>query len=100
MTICYHVDDCNLSHRFSKVNVWMIKLLKKEYESIFEEISGNMTVRRCKVHKYLGMTLNYTVRDQVQITMIDFSDKILIAFDKAELKGGGTKTSVATENIF
>ena len=59
-----------------------------------------MTVSRGKVHKYLGMTLNYTVRDQVQITMIDFSDKILITFEKVEPKGVGTKTSAAPENLF
>ena len=59
-----------------------------------------MTVSRGKVHKYLGMTLDYTVRGHVQITMIDFLDEVLIAFDKAEPKGGGTKTSVAPENLF
>ena len=59
-----------------------------------------MTVSRGKVHKYLGMTLDYTVRGQVQITMIDFLDKVLIDFDKAELKGSSTKKSVAPENLF
>ena len=58
-----------------------------------------MTVSRGKVHKYLGMTLDYTVRGQVQITVIDFLDKVLIAFDKVEPKGGGTKTSAAQDNI-
>ena len=37
MTICYHVDECKLSHRRSKVNDWMIKWHRKEYESIFED---------------------------------------------------------------
>ena len=46
-----------------------------------------MKVSICKVHKYLGMPLNYTVRNQVQIKIIDFLDKVLIAFDKAEPKG-------------
>ena len=32
--------------------------------------------------------------------MIEFLDKILIAFDKVEPKGGGTKTSAAPENLF
>ena len=59
-----------------------------------------MTVIRGKFHKYLGMTLVYTVRGQVQITMINFLGKVLIAFDKAEPKGGGTKTSTAPENLF
>ena len=59
-----------------------------------------MTVIRGKVHKYLGMTLDYTVRGQVQITIIKFLHKILISFKKAEPKGGGTKTSAAPENLF
>ena len=100
MTICYHVDDCKLSHRRSKVNDRMIKWLRQEYESIFEYELGKMTVSRGKVHKYLGMPLNYTVRNQVQIKIIDFLDKVLIAFDKAEPKGGDTKKSAAPENLF
>ena len=59
-----------------------------------------MIVSRVKVEKYLGMTLDYTVRGQFQITMIDFLDRVLIDFDKVEPKGGGTKTSAAPENLF
>ena len=44
--------------------------------------------------------MDYTVRGKVQITMIDFLDEVLIAFDKGEPKGGGTKTSAAPENLF
>ena len=78
----------------------MLKWLRQEYEIIFENGSWKMTVRIGKVHKYLGMTLDYTVLGQVQITMIDLLDKVLIAFNKAEPKGGGTKRSAAPENIF
>ena len=46
------------------------------------------------------MTLDYTVRGQVQITMVDSLDKVLITFEKAEPKGIGTKTSAAPENLF
>ena len=34
----------------------MIEYLRKEYKSIFEDGSGKMTVKRGKVHEYLGMT--------------------------------------------
>ena len=78
----------------------MIKWLRQEYERILEDGSGKMEVSRDKVHKYLGMTLDYTVRGQVQITMIDFLDEFLADFYKAEPKGGGTNTSAATENLF
>jgi hypothetical protein len=46
------------------------------------------------------MTLDYTVRGQVKITMFDYVDEILTAFDKAEPKGGGTKTSAAPGSLF
>jgi hypothetical protein len=53
-----------------------------------------------KVHKYLGMTLDYTFRGQVKITMFDYIEEILNAFYKAEPKGAGTKSSAAPENLF
>jgi hypothetical protein len=59
-----------------------------------------MTVSRGKLHKYLGMTLYYTVCGQVKITMFDYIDEILNTFDKAAPKGGGTKTSAAPDSIF
>ena len=50
----------------------MIKWLQQEYESIFEDGSGKMSVRRGKVHEYLGITLDYTVHGQVRITMFSY----------------------------
>ena len=100
MTICFHVDDCKLSHRKSRVMDDMIQWLRQEYESIFEDGSGKMTVSRGKVHKYLGMTLDYTVSGQVKITMTDYIGEILSAFDKADPKGRGTKSSAASKNLF
>jgi hypothetical protein len=59
-----------------------------------------MTVSRGKIHKYIGMTLDYSVPGQVTTTMLDYVDDILAAFDKAEPKGGGTKTSAAPDILF
>jgi hypothetical protein len=59
-----------------------------------------MTVSRGKIHKYLGMTLDYIVLGQVKITMLDYVNDILAAFDKAEPKGGGTKTSTDPDSLF
>jgi hypothetical protein len=100
MIICFHVDDCKLSHRKTTVMDRMIGYLRQEYESIFEDGSGAMTVSREKIHKYLGMTLDYSVPGQVKNTMLDYVDEILAAFDKAEPKGGGTKTSAAPDSMF
>jgi hypothetical protein len=49
-TICFHVDDCKISHVISKVIDDMIAWLGQEYESIFTDGSGKMKVARGKVH--------------------------------------------------
>jgi hypothetical protein len=77
----------------------MIGYLRQEYESIFEDGSGAMTVSRGNIHKYLGMTLEYSVPGKVKITMLNYINDILAAFDKAEPKGGGTKTSSAPDSL-
>jgi hypothetical protein len=100
ITICFHVDDCKSSHHSSRANDNMIDWLWQEYESIFEDGSGQMAVSRGRVHKCLGMTLEYTICGQVNISMFDYIDKIINAFDKAEPKGGGTKSSAAPDDLF
>jgi hypothetical protein len=100
MTICWHVDDLKASHVKPRVMNKMIKYLRQEYESIFEDGSGAMVVSRGKIHKYLGMTLDYSVRGRVKIYMFEFIDEILVAFDKAEPNGAGTKSSAAPANLF
>jgi hypothetical protein len=100
MTIYFHVDDCKLSHRKTKVMDSIVEYIRQEYDSIFDDGSGAMTVSRVNIHKYLGMTLYYTVHGQVKITMFDYVDEILTAFDKAVPKGGGTKSSAAPDSLF
>jgi hypothetical protein len=100
MTIYFHVDYCTLSHHKMKILDSTIEKLLQEYESIFEDGSGAVTVSRGKIHKYLGMTLDYTSRGQVRITMFDYVDEILTAFNKVEPKGGDTKTSAAPDSLF
>jgi hypothetical protein len=100
MTICFHVNDCKLSHRNRKVMDRMIKYLRQEYKSIFEDGSGEMTVSRGKIHTYLGVTLDFIITGQVRISMFDYVEEILTAFDKVEPKGTGTKASAAPTNLF
>jgi hypothetical protein len=99
MTICWHVDDLKASHVKTKVMDLMIKYLRQEYESIFEDGTGEMVVSRGKIHDYLGMTLNYTAGGQAKITMFDYVEEILTAFAIAELKGAGTKSSAVPDNL-
>jgi hypothetical protein len=46
-----------------------------------------MKVSRGKVHKYLGMTLDFKGRGLVKISMFEYVEEILDTFDKA----GGTE---------
>ncbi len=100
MTICFHVDDCKLRHYMPKVMDHMIAYLRREYESIFEDGSGAMTVHRGKVHEYLGMVLDYTTPGQVAINMFDFLDELVVTFEKAEPNGAGIKATAAPSNLF
>jgi hypothetical protein len=59
-----------------------------------------MMVSRGYTHKYLGMTLDYTVRGQVKISMYDSVGEIIAAFNKADPKGGDTNTSAAPDSLF
>jgi hypothetical protein len=100
LTICFHVDDCKISHKNPMVVNDFIVWLKRNNESIFEDGSGKMAVSRGKVHKYLGMTLDYTTRRQVKITMLDYIDEILAAYSLADPMVSGTKSTAAPENLF
>jgi hypothetical protein len=99
ITICFHVDDCKISHEYSKVVNERIKWLQAEYESIFEDGSGVMKVHRGKVHKYLGMSLDFSHKGQCRVTMYDYLDGILQAFDAAVKKHGDGFTPVARQRF-
>ena len=80
ITVCFHADDCKISHELPKVVDKTIDWLKREYESIFEDGSGAVKVHRGKVHKYLGMTLDFS-KGQCIVAMFDYLDGIVMAYD-------------------
>jgi hypothetical protein len=82
-TICFHVNDCKISHVKSSVNDSIIAWLRQEYKSIFTDGGGKMKVARGRVHVYVGMTLDFTVDRVVKVTMIPYVDEIIGAWDKA-----------------
>ena len=81
-TILWHVYDCMIIHGDLKVNKKLMKSLKQEYESIFEDGTGEITVNRGKKHKYLGIKLNYSKGGACQITMFENLKAILEPFEK------------------
>ncbi len=90
MTICFHVNDCKISHLDPKVVDYTIAWLRDEYKSVFTNGSGMMKVVRGKVHKYLGMTLDFATLKIVKVTMLKYADEIIGSWDKAcsELNDG------------
>ena len=59
-----------------------------------------MTVKRVKVHEYLGMMIDYSEPGQTKVTMLNYVKEILTAFAKADPKATRTKSSAAPENLF
>ena len=82
MKILFHVDKCKLIHRKRKANDRMIERLCHEYENIFEDGSGKISVGQGKIHEYPVMNLYYTDRGQVRITMFSYNEDILTAFKR------------------
>jgi hypothetical protein len=82
-TICFHVDDCKISHSSKEVVSEIIEWLRRDYESIFEDGSGKMKVKRGKLHNYLGMDLDFSTDRQVKISMVDYVKEVIAAWDKA-----------------
>jgi hypothetical protein len=83
ITICFHVNDCKVSHKLAQVVDKAIKWLRQDYESAFEDGSGAMVVHRGDVHKYLGMTIDYSTKGVTLILMVDYVEDMVVAWDKA-----------------
>ena len=65
-TICWHVDDLKLSHKSPREHTKVIKKLMAIYGT-------DMTVRRGKKHKYMGMDLDYSQKGKLLISMIEYN---------------------------
>ena len=91
-TILWHVDDLKLSHVDPKVIDKIIEQLEKEYGKV-----GKMTVRRGKVHNYLGMTLDFT---QVSKMIIDMGEYIDEMMKPLGTEFGGHAATPAANHLF
>jgi hypothetical protein len=99
-TICFHVDDCKVSHIDPKVNDELEAELRKEYAYIMEDGSGKMKVHRGKVHEYLGMTLDYSTPGMCKLSMPKFIKETISDFEKIMPKAKGKKSTAAPKNLF
>jgi hypothetical protein len=111
LTVYFHVDNCKISHLTPKVVDKTIEWLQSEYKNVFEDGTRQMKVHHNKTHKYLGMSLDFSHPNQCRVTMINYVDEIVAAYDKAlkDLSDGfnaATKkknvarTSAALDDLF
>ena len=94
MTVSFHVDDLKASHKDSKIIDEFLEWVTKTYGSI-----GEVKITRGKVHDYLGMKLDYRVKGQVSINMVDYVENMLKSFPQEHLQGAKV-ASPWNENLF
>jgi Reverse transcriptase (RNA-dependent DNA polymerase) len=94
MTVSWHVDDVKVSHINSRHVDDFITWIKQIYGAI-----GDVKTTRGKLHEYLGMKLDYTVKGQVSIDMVDYVNKMINDFQTKYLIGAKV-TTPWNENLF
>jgi len=88
-TVIWHVDDLKISHVDKKVVEDIIGLLNKKFGK-----ESPLTTTRGKVLEYLGMTLDYSTKGKVKISMYDYIDKLLMELPSD--MNGAVKTPAAS----
>ena len=91
-TALWHVDDIKMSHVEQDVLESIITKLSDRYGQ-----DAPLTVQRGPIHKYLGMTIDYSEDGKVKFIMDDYVKGIL---DEAPSDMDGTATSPAANHLF
>ena len=91
-TLVWHVDDMKISHVDTKIVDDMIKRLEQEFGK-----EAPLTIRRGKIHDYLGMTLDFSLPGKVQINMQEYIRNMLSELPE-DMEG--TATTPAAEHLF
>ena len=71
-TVLWHVDDLKILHIENDVVTDVISQLNDEFGK-----EAPITVTRGKFHDYLGMTIDYSKKGKVNITMMDYIQDLL-----------------------
>ena len=91
-TLVWHVDGMKISHANSRVVDSIIRTLEQEFGK-----EAPLTIRRGKVHNYLGMVLDFTNPGKVTIRMEDFIKSMLTELPEDM---DGMATTPAAEHLF
>jgi hypothetical protein len=90
MTVCWHVDDLKVSHCDPAQVTIFGEWLSKKY-------GVAVAAHRGKVHDYLGMIFDFSVKGKVMVTMMEYIKSIIKDFPE-EITG--IKTSPAADHLF
>ena len=92
-TIVWYVDDLKLSHADSSVVDNMIEAVKREFGKDMD-----VTIRRGKIHDYLGIQFDFTQNGKVIMTMDDYIQELIKEVPDDLFKG--TAASPAGNHLF
>ena len=92
MTVVWHVDDLKVSH----VDTTEVEKFVQQMEETFGKDTP-LTVSHRQVHDYLGMTLDFRTKGEVQINMEHYIDMML---QDAPEEMKGTATMSAASHLF
>ena len=92
MTVVWHVDNLKVSH----VEAMEVEKFVQQMEETFG-LETPLTVSRGRVHDYLGMTLDFHTKGEVQINMEHYIDMML---QDAPEEMKGTATTPAAPHLF
>ena len=76
-----------MSHIYSKIVSSVLTGIVAQYRN-----TAKMTITRCKIHKYLGMTINYYFTGKVISSMVDHIGNMLDEIPE-DMKGGSATLS-------
>ena len=82
------------SHTDSRVNDELDKWLQENYGE-----HGEVTIHRGKIHDYLGMQLDYSVKGKVKVGMIEYVSEMLKHFPQT-FKENEVATTPASDALF
>lgn len=94
LTVSWHVDDLKISHAQKEMVDDFLEWITATYGSI-----GEVKVSRGKVHNYLGMKLDYSIKGQLSVNMVAYVETMLNGFPQEDLKGAAPKAPW-TEYLF
>lgn len=91
-TIEWQVDDFLITHAKAEENEDLSKWFDQKYGK-----RTSITVQKGKIHKYLGMVIDFTHRCKVKITMIEYIKNMV---DEAPIEFSGTAATPAANHLF